>query len=308
MTKLSYFRNVCRGGLVACLFGAFSQAFAESPMWVIEDDDSTIYLFGTVHLLQPDNEWLTGSVQAALTRADEIWFEVPMLEDLEAMQQQLAPIFMRAALSPHKPLSSRLNSEEKERLAAAVGRTAHPQQIGMALENMKPWFAVLQLAKGPLQASGYNAQDGMDVVLSRIAHEKGTPVRGFETFEQQVGFFSQGSDADQMGALRTLLNTPDADVRLETKVSDMAFDHWLDGDPELLDLLMGAWRERPYPERASVSYEIMVRDRNADWAQQIEEMLADDGVTFIAVGAGHLVGPDNLRAMLASRGIEARKL
>ena len=277
-------------------------------MWVIKDADSTIYLFGTVHLLRPDQAWFSESIQAALAGSDEVWFEVPMLENRQALQAKLTPIVMRAALSPDTPLSSRLNAEEKEQLAAALARSGHPQELSMVIEKMKPWFAVMQLAKGPLQASGYDADSGMDVVLSRFAHEKGIPVRGLETFEQQVALVSRGSDGEQLEALRTLLNTSEATVRLETMVGDMAFSRWVGGDPEWLDLLMAVWCDRPYPQRAPISYDVMVRDRNATWAKQIEDLLAGHGVTFVAVGAGHLVGPDNIRHMLATRGIEARQL
>lgn len=275
-------------------------------MWVIEDTDSTIYLFGTVHLLKPDQAWLTDSVRSALSGADEVWFEIPLQGDLAAMQAQFAPIFMRAAFSPDKPLSSRLNAREKELLAAAIAGTEHPQQLSMAVERMKPWFAVVQLAQGPLLASGYDSENGMDMVLSRLAHENGTPVRALETFEQQIGFIARGTDTEQLDALRTRLNMSDATVRLETLVGETAIQRWVDGDSELLSLLMAVWRERPYPQRTPISYEVMIRDRNANWAQQIADRLAGDGVTFIAVGAGHLVGPDSVRRILAARGIEAR--
>lgn len=277
-------------------------------MWVIEDADSTIYLFGTVHLLKPDQGWLTDTVESTLTRADEVWFEVPLQEDLAAMQAQVAPIFMRAALSPDKAMSARLNAGEKQQLAAAIARTNHPEQLAMAIERMKPWFAVVQLAKGPLQSSGYDSGFGMDVVLARLARQKGKPVHGLESFEQQLGYLSQGTESEQLAALRGWLNRSDATNRLETLVGEMAFRRWIDGDPELMDLLMSVWRERPYPESAPVSYDVMVKDRNVRWAEQIADRLSGDGVTFIAVGAGHLVGPENVRDLLAARGIQARKL
>jgi uncharacterized protein YbaP (TraB family) len=56
-----------------------------------------------------------------------------------------------------------------------------------------------------------------------------------------------------------------------------------------------------------MSLDALIYNRNADWANQIEKLLKEeDGVSFIAVGAGHLVGPKNVREMLAARGIEAK--
>ena len=80
----SRFRHALQAGVgaIALLAGA-SPAFAEPPMWVIEDEDSTLYLFGTVHLLDPNTEWRTERVMGALDEATEVWFEVPMPATME---------------------------------------------------------------------------------------------------------------------------------------------------------------------------------------------------------------------------------
>jgi uncharacterized protein YbaP (TraB family) len=41
---------------------------------------------------------------------------------------------------------------------------------------------------------------------------------------------------------------------------------------------------------------------------QIEGILAGKGVSFMAVGAGHLIGPDSVIAMLAARGVKAERV
>jgi uncharacterized protein YbaP (TraB family) len=51
----------------------------------------------------------------------------------------------------------------------------------------------------------------------------------------------------------------------------------------------------------------LLTDRNENWAGQIEEMLEGSGVSFIAVGAGHLVGPESVQKRLKLRGIVAER-
>ncbi|MCG8505796.1 MAG: TraB/GumN family protein, partial [Sphingomonadales bacterium] len=46
---------------------------------------------------------------------------------------------------------------------------------------------------------------------------------------------------------------------------------------------------------------------NRRWVPRIEALLATPGVHFVAVGAGHLVGPDSVIKMLAARGIAAER-
>ena len=55
-------------------------------------------------------------------------------------------------------------------------------------------------------------------------------------------------------------------------------------------------------------YEAIVKNRNIDWANQIEEELKGSGTDFIAVGAAHLVGDDSVQAILKARGITVKRL
>jgi uncharacterized protein YbaP (TraB family) len=55
-------------------------------------------------------------------------------------------------------------------------------------------------------------------------------------------------------------------------------------------------------------YDALLTNRNANWVVQVEEMLKGKGVIFIAVGAGHLVGPESVIAMLEAKGIKAERV
>jgi uncharacterized protein YbaP (TraB family) len=52
----------------------------------------------------------------------------------------------------------------------------------------------------------------------------------------------------------------------------------------------------------------LLTNRNASWVTRIEGILAGSGVSFMAVGAGHLIGPDSVVAMLAAKGIVAERV
>jgi uncharacterized protein YbaP (TraB family) len=54
-------------------------------------------------------------------------------------------------------------------------------------------------------------------------------------------------------------------------------------------------------------YDALLTRRNAAWAEEIDDLLDGSGVAFIAVGSGHLVGPDSVQAQLAARGIRAEE-
>jgi uncharacterized protein YbaP (TraB family) len=76
------------------------------------------------------------------------------------------------------------------------------------------------------------------------------------------------------------------------------------GDPKPVEALFS---DASSDEAMSgMDLETLLYKRNANWANQIEKMLAGKGVAFIAVGAGHVVGPKNVREQLAAKGIEAQ--
>jgi uncharacterized protein len=303
-TRRTRFRIV---GAALVLFACATALQAEPPIWVIEDEDSTLYLFGTVHLLDPEIEWLTPRVEQALGEASEVWFEIPMPATMEEVQAQQAPMLLRRAFSPGQPLSSLLTEDEQAQLRRALARTPDAAQLGMVLEQMKPWFATLTLGTAPLMAAGYEAGAGADLVLAGIAHARGVTVRGFETAEQQVDFLSAGTDEEQLTALRDFLSTSDEEFDHALALGDAAFRAWMEGETAPLEAMIAAWREGVGVMGATLSYDEMLANRNEDWAGQIEHMLAGAGVVFIAVGAGHLVGPDSVQARLAVRGISVQR-
>jgi uncharacterized protein YbaP (TraB family) len=55
-------------------------------------------------------------------------------------------------------------------------------------------------------------------------------------------------------------------------------------------------------------YKVLLIDRNRAFADGIVKRLKGRGTAFVAVGAGHLAGPDGIQALLARRGIKVRRL
>src|SRR5690606_39279283 len=103
-------------------------------MWVVSDEDSTIYLFGTIHLLKPETQWRTPELDAALAEAGELWLEVANVDDLAAA----TPLIQQYGLNVGgAPLSSLLTEEENAQLAVAASAIGLPLQ---ASETMQTWL------------------------------------------------------------------------------------------------------------------------------------------------------------------------
>jgi uncharacterized protein YbaP (TraB family) len=290
----------------AALLAVAAPARAEPPLWVIKDADSTLYLFGTMHLLEPDMKWLTPRIAKAFDGADELWEEVALPGTVQEVQAQQVPLLLQRAASPDKTLTSLLTAQERAELQRAVARTPNPGQLGPVLDHMKPWFATLNLAISPMESAGFRATVGVDIVLAGRAHRQGKTVRGFETMQQQLDILAAGSEAEQLATLRFFLGIPDALFDGYIASSARTLRAWMNGDAAPMTARIDAWRTGvDFVTTRMMPCQALVAERNEGFARQIAQLLDGKGVAFIAVGAGHLVGPDSVQAKLAARGIQA---
>ncbi len=55
-------------------------------------------------------------------------------------------------------------------------------------------------------------------------------------------------------------------------------------------------------------YDPLLTRRNRNWVGWLENRLQRPGTVLFAVGAGHLAGAESVQAMLAARGVTARRV
>jgi uncharacterized protein YbaP (TraB family) len=267
-------------------------AQAEPAMWVVKDKDSTIYLFGTVHLLKKDAAWNTPKVQAAMAQSKELWLELIDAEDTA----KLAPVIQQLGVDAKRPLSSKLSAAQNAKLAKVAAEYGlQPAQ----LEPLKPWLAAVTLSLLPLQKAGWDPNAGVDKLLRAQAVKEGDALKAFETAEQQMRFFADLPEPLQISYLEQVLD----DTAQGTALMDRLAAAYLAGDPDTIGRIMTVEMKTEAPEL----YAALLTRRNVAWAAQIQKMLAGKGTHFVAVGAGHLAGPDSVQVQLAKRGIKARR-
>ena len=269
-------------------------------MWIVEDEDSKIYITGTVHLLKDGQERRSEKLDAAFAEAHELWLEVAEIGNNDALQAVLAEMTRIYGERDGPPLSSMLDEKEVALLAEARIRAGISAEAAEIMETQQPWVTILALGKDNYFNGGYKEENGIDIALARMAQERNIPVRGMEDIETQLDLMLDLNVEEQIEELRSeLLMPPGARQRLE-RVADLAFGGWVRGETNSAEALI-------LLNRFSLSYDAIFTDRNIAWASVVEEMLAGSGVAFIAVGAGHLVGPDSLQKQLEHLGIESRR-
>jgi hypothetical protein len=272
---------------LAALLGATRGASAEPAMWIIKDSDSTIYLLGTVHLLRSDTAWQTPKIKSAVSESTELWLEVANVD------ASVTNLLAKYGMDPKKPLSRRLNPEQHERLLKMAESYSFPANL---LEPMKPWYAGMTLMMLPLFKAGYKPNAGVETLLIAQASAEGDKIAGLEKVEDQLKMLDGLPEADQISYLMETLDKIDEGMaEFEGLVRA-----WSEGNTDqLADKFVGEMKRD-----APSLYQGMIVARNRRWTKQISAILKRSGVQFVAVGAGHLVGPEGVPELLRKQGLQ----
>ncbi len=283
-----------RSVLCAALALAAVPAAAEPALWQVADADTEIILFGSIHELPPGVAWLTPRVTARVDAADTLVLEAVLPDDPGVVAQLVA----RLGYSPAPPkLATRVAPSKRTALKAAIaGAGLSPD----TLDLMETWLAAIVLGDGALARLGFTAENGVEATLTARVRAADKPVTPLETLEQQFGYFDNLSETDQ----RALLDATVDDAATAQADSRRLIAAWLAGDTATIaaEFKADALGATPNLER------VLVRDRNARWADWIKTRLNRPGRVFMAVGAAHLAGPDSVQAMLKTRGLTATRL
>jgi len=265
---------------------------ADPALWVVKDADTTIYLFGTIHVLKPGLSWFDEAVKTAFDKSDQLMLE--MVQPDPATMQQI--VLKNGIVTTGPTLTEQLPADKRGAYLKAVADLgADPRNF----DRMKPWLVGVTLSLAPIQKLGYDPKNGPETVLADAAKAANKPVAGLETAEQQIGYFNGLSQKAQIDFLTsTIDDLPKAGEEMAEMV-----DEWAKGDPDALARTMNE-SLKDSPEVAKT----LLTDRNARWATWIKERMAKPGTVFIAVGAGHLAGGDSVQAQLAKQGIKAQRI
>lgn len=269
-----------------------SQGQGQPAMWTLSDEDTTLHILGTVHLLRPDLDWRSDEINAALREADTVVFEADVTS-AEAASEMMRFISTNGMLSDGRQLTSLLNAYEKAELQDALDHVGLP--LG-AIQPMRPWWAAVNLSVLQIRKEGFDPGSGVESVLNQEATQQEKSFDYLETIDQQLGRFANLPEDVQVDFLISSAES----IEEGGEVLDALVAEWADGDVNGIALLMA----NPDMMGSEDVYDALLRERNADWVGKIIAMLDEPGTRLIAVGAGHLAGDDSVIHLLEQEGYE----
>ncbi len=294
--------KMVRRGLAALGIAALANSAVAEPasarvrpaLWQVSDRDTTVYLFGTIHMLPKDYAWRTPAFDKAVAGSQALVVEtiVDTANPL-ALAGDMARLGFRPGLPP---LIERVSPAKRPLLEAAIAKSGLPRS---AFDRMETWAAAFVLLGGQFKDLGLSGEAGVETVLRSAFTKAGKPVDQLETNSEQLGLFDTLPEAAQRSLLEGSLEATGevrgefqsmlaAWARGDVKQIGTTFNEDLAGSPELREALL--------------------RRRNANWTRWIQRRMATPGSVLVAVGAGHLAGQDSVIAMLERDGYRVRRV
>ncbi|MDG2005579.1 MAG: TraB/GumN family protein [Novosphingobium sp.] len=264
---------------------------AHPALWKVADEDTTIYIFGTVHILPKGIDWFNGEVARAANSSQLLVTEITGGDPL-TMQ---ALVMDKAMLTDGKTLRSLLSDEQRASYEAALTALRVPHA---AFDPFEPWYASVGLSTLPLMREGYAGENGVEKLLETWASERDIPQEGLETAEYQLSLFDSLPLEVQKNYLSQIVSEL---PNIKTQLAAM-IEAWKSGDAEALAELMNSSQSDP------VLIDRLLISRNKTWALWVDERLDEPGTVFLAVGAGHLAGEGSLQEQLAVAGIVSERI
>jgi uncharacterized protein YbaP (TraB family) len=279
---------------LAGLSAAPASARDRPALWEVSDRDTTVYLFGTIHLLPKNVQWRSPKFEKALARSQSLVVET-IVDDKnpQAFTRTFAGMAFRQGLPP---ILDRVSPAKRAQLEAAIAKTGQPLS---RFDQMETWAVAFAILGPQFQQLGLSTADGVEVVLRGIFAQAGKPIEQLETNSEQLGLFDTLPEAAQRALLEGSVESP-GDMR--TQFNGM-LSAWTRGDIDAI--------ARTFNEEMASSPDLrdaLIRRRNYNWSNWIARRMAAPGTVFMAVGAGHLAGPDSVQLYLQSHGYRVKRL
>jgi hypothetical protein len=257
-------------------------------MWRVEGDESTLYLFGSFHRLPEEVNWLSPEREEIFRNSGTV-----VLETIKSQTGKDIIAFLShntGVVISTKPLDRKLEKETYTVLKEQMEAYGVSEDI---LNRYQPWYAATLLTRLGGEEAGFYSEFGVESILQARAEETGKRLIQLETPAQQLLFFANMPTETQVVMLQqTILAWDEFE-----EIYQIYLEAWIAGDIETTEQLV----LEPLMANPPM-YEVLIKKRNATWLEPLEDLLNQKGVHFVAVGTGHLVGPDSLVKLLEEKG------
>jgi len=271
-----------------CFLVLLSQINAQAPtekslLWKISGKQlkSSSYLYGTYHLLCPDDLQLSDKVKNAVIASSKVFLELDF-DDPDMMQKMQANMLMEGDVSIKNLLPDSTFQKASKSFTTTTGISLE------MLSKMKPILLSAMLYPSLMKCELSSPEQ----MFATMAAEQNKSVEGLETVEEQMKVMDQIPYSEQAQMLVDYLLEPN---KFNKETIDL-LKQYKEGDLTAMEKSMND------PNQSYSKYlEGMLLQRNRNWIPIIIKQSTENPI-FIAVGAGHLAGEEGVISLLRKQG------
>jgi len=251
-------------------------------LWKVEGKGlkQNVFLFGTIHLIEQDYFYFPEELKSIIQNSEQIILELGELDQTQALKHVL---LSKGSFFDY------FSKEQNDSIItwATDQLDMNEAQFRLVMNKMKPFVAV-QLAA---QMNNGKKMESYELTIQSMAKENNIPIFGLETVESQIGIFdSMDSTQQNQMVMETIRQFAQQDSILQQMYQIYTAQN--------IDEMYSMITNEPLLKEMQAT---LIDDRNRAWIPKIKK-LSKKKNTFVAVGAGHLGGPNGVIRLLEREG------
>ena len=255
-----------------------------SLLWKIEGNNipEGSYLFGTMHLIEKEYFVFPKNLEKIVSKTDQVVMEIAGIPTQDESKKYIS-------LTEGSFFDFFTKEQSDSILFWAKSKFRFDEeQFRSTFSKMKP-FVIVQLA---IQMQYLGKTESYETKFQSIAEKNKLPIKGLETIEFQMSLFDNLTKEEQAEmVMESIRDSKKSDLQLK-KMQQVYCRQNIDSLYMLVQEENGLITKKQ---------DIFLADRNAKWIPQIKTLL-NEKKCFIAVGAGHLGGPNGIIRLLQKEG------
>ncbi len=269
---------------------------SDSIFWKVEKEgQKPSWLFGTMHMADPDIATLREDVKKAVQASDTLVIESVEALDPVAAQKAMGSL-AHLTLLTEGTLRDLVEDDLEDELETAVTARGLPIQLA---DRMQPWLIATTIALPICEIQRkQSGEKVLDAVLADYAKTSGKEIAGLESIAEQLTALASIPQSYHVSALEETLSSGD----LAVDMIETLKQSYLAGNMGVVfPLMKEVMPQSGKGEGALQLQEELIDKRNVTMAERSEPILKS-GSAFIAVGALHLPGETGLVKLLRDKG------
>ena len=263
-------------------------------LWLVKTpQNKNVYLLGSLHVLKSEAYPLAKTITEAYRQSQKVVFETDLaaLADPETQGDMITMGLYPEGQTLFQNISDEMRRALKKKMTNLEMKLEH-------FARFKPWFMAVSLTLMELQRLGFSIEYGIDVHFYGKATIDNKEIGFLEPVDFQFELLGKMNVQDQNAFLGQTLK----DLDIAAQMADDMLKYWKKGDADnLYALLFKSFEDYPQIENR------LIGQRNLQWVNKIEEMMVEDKNIIVIVGAGHLIGPGSVVALLKQKGYSVKQ-